>query len=83
MNSEFDLVGHYDALRRDGPGGSGWRPGMVPAFYCGCSVFEFVDCHNPDGPVVPLDLGGDMEESVPVPSLAARLEMWLSGQQPW
>ena len=81
--AEFDLVGQYDALRRDSPRSSGWRPGMVPAFYCGCSVFEFVDCHNPDGAVVPLDLGADMEECCPVPSLARRLEMWLTGAQPW
>jgi hypothetical protein len=56
---------------------------MVPAFYCGCSVFEFVDCYNPDAAVVPLDLGADMEEWPPVPSLAGRLEMWLAGEQPW
>jgi hypothetical protein len=84
--AEFDLVGQYQWLRTAGPGrvgGTGWRPGLVPAFYLGCTVFEFVDCLAPGGPVVPLDLGAETEPCPPVPSLAARLEMWLSGAEPW
>ena len=84
--AEFDLVGQYLRLRDAGPGRvgwTGWRPGLVPAFYCGCTVFEFVDCLAPGGPVLLLDLGAEMELPPPVPLLAARLEMWLAGDQPW
>jgi hypothetical protein len=55
----------------------------VPAFYCGCTVFEFVDCLAAGGPVVLLDLGADMDALLPIESLAARLEEWLSGRYPW
>jgi hypothetical protein len=84
--AEFDLVGQYAWLSRAEPdrvGWTGWRPGLVPVFYLGCTVFEFVDCLAPGGPVVILDLGAEMEPQPPVPSLAARLEMWLSGEEPW
>lgn len=84
--AEFDVLGQYVWLSRSEPeraAGCGWRPGMVPVFYCGCTVFEFVDCLAPGGPVVPLDLGTDMDALPPVGSLAARMEEWLSGRYPW
>jgi hypothetical protein len=84
--AEFDLVGEYLWLRRAEPdrvARCGWRPGLVPAFYCGCTVFEFVDCLAPGGPVVPLDVGADMDPLPPIESLAARLEEWLAARYPW
>lgn len=85
--ADFDLVGQYRWLLGQTPerlAGTGWRPGLVPAFYCGCTVFEFVDCLAPGGPVVPLDLGSDMDPLPPIPSLADRLGRWLADDEyPW
>lgn len=84
--AEFDLVGQYEWLRGAELArlaGTGWRLGQVPAFYCGCTVFEFVDCLAPGGPVVPLDLGADLGALPPIGSLATRLEEWLAGRYPW
>lgn len=64
-----------------------WPVGLVPAFYCGCTMFELVDCHSPEGPVLCFD--EDTEDlsqlftRMPVSSLAVRLEAWLDGKQPW
>src|SRR4051812_41777340 len=39
--AEFDLVGDYLRLVRLRAGDpQGWPAGLVPAFYCGCTVFE-------------------------------------------
>lgn len=85
-DAEFDLVREYRALREAGSARAartGWRSGLVPVFYCGCTVFEFVDCFADGNPVVPLDLGSDMESLTPVASLTERLEAWLAGRYPW
>jgi hypothetical protein len=79
--AEFDLVCEYLRHTKNRP--DGWRIGMVPVFYCGCTVFEFVDCLTAEGAIVPLDLGTDMDSLPPIASLAARLEQWLSGKYPW
>jgi hypothetical protein len=88
--AEFELAGDYARLVRRyarDPRGGGWPAGLVPAFYCGCTVFEFVDCRSPDGPVVWFDEGTEALSELltrePVPSLAARLEAWLAGERPW
>ena len=87
--AEFELVGDYVRLVRryaNNPEG-GWPTGLVPTFYCGCTVFEFVDCRNPDESVVWFDEGSEkmseLRERKPVRSLEARLEAWLAGEQPW
>jgi hypothetical protein len=83
--AEFELAGDYARLVRRY--GAEWPAGLVPAFYCGCTVFEFVNCRSPDGPVVWFDEGteelSELLAREPVPSLAARLETWLAGEQPW
>jgi hypothetical protein len=88
--AEFELVGDYARLVRryaSKPCSGGWPVGLAPVFYCGCTVFEFVDCRSPDGPVVWFDEGGEELSELltrePVPSLAARLELWLADEQPW
>jgi hypothetical protein len=84
--ADFDLVGQYEGLRRADPGEvtwTRWRPGLVPTFYYGCTVFEFVDARDPGGPVVLLDLGAEMDDLRPGPPLAERLEMWLAGREVW
>src|SRR5262249_15309438 len=60
--AEFELAGDYERLveryaRR--PQDGGWPPGLVPVFYCGCTVFEFVDCRKPEGPMVWFDEGSE------------------------
>jgi len=84
MEAEFELAGDYARLVRRY--GREWPAGLVPTFYCGCTVFEFVDCRSPEGPVVWFDEGTeDLSELLarkPVPSLEARLEAWLAGRQP-
>jgi hypothetical protein len=58
----------------------------VPVFYFGCTVFEFVDCSKPDGPVVGFDPGSEELAlvlnggRVVAPSLERRLESWLAGE---
>lgn len=83
--AEFDLAGDYSQLVRRYDGG--WPVGLVPTFYCGCTVFEFVDCRCADGPVVWFDPGteplADLATRSAVPSLARRLEAWLAGEQVW
>lgn len=87
--ADFDLAGDYARLlRRYGGGAHGeWTAGLVPAFCCGCTVFEFADCRSPGGAVVWFDAGSETLPELltrePVPSLVARLEMWLSGERPW
>jgi hypothetical protein len=84
--AEFDLVGQYEWLRQADPdrvGWTRWRPGLVPTFYYGCTVFEFVDALDPNGPVVLLDLGAELDELRQCPPLADRLEVWLSGRELW
>jgi hypothetical protein len=86
--AEFDLVGDYLLLvrRYAGDPGGGWPTGLVPAFYFGCTVFEFVDCRDPAGPVVGFDPGSEelalvrAQERVVAPSLERRLESWLAGE---
>jgi hypothetical protein len=89
--AEFDLVGDYLRLVRRyarNPAG-GWPVGLVPTFYCGCTVFEFVDCRDPVGPVTWFDEGSEklaelMSEARPrLPSLKDRLEAWLAGKSVW
>ncbi len=87
--AEFELIGEYARLVRRFTGGSRgrWPTGLVPAFYCGCTVFEFVDCRDPAGPVTWFDEGSEklaelLNREV-VPSLACRLEAWLAGEQVW
>ncbi|HEY1189433.1 MAG TPA: SMI1/KNR4 family protein [Gemmata sp.] len=83
--AEFELAGGYARLIRRF--GEQWPRGLVPAFYCGCTVFEFVDCRSPDGSVVWFDEGSEALSELlareTVPSLARRLEGWLAGEQPW
>jgi hypothetical protein len=87
--AEFELVGEYARLVSRFTGGSRglWPTGLVPAFYCGCTVFEFVDCKDPAGPVVWFDEGteelAELLNRKAVPSLACRLEAWLEGKQVW
>jgi hypothetical protein len=88
--AEFELAGDYARLVRryaSDPRGGGRPAGLVPAFYCGCTVFEFVDCRSPDGPVVWFDEGteelAELLQRQAVPSLARRLEAWLAGEQVW
>ncbi len=88
--AEFELFGDYARLVRryasDAKDG-GWPVGVVPTFYCGCTVFEFVDCRSPEGPVVWFDEGteelAELLQRQAVPSLARRLEAWLAGEQVW
>ncbi len=89
--AEFELVCDYERLTRryaDDLRG-GWPAGLVPAFYCGCAVFEFVDCGDPAGPVMWFDEGTEGLEVLAerrraaVPSLAERLEAWLAGERVW
>ena len=84
--AEFTLVGQYSWLRSAPPdrvAWTGWRPGLVPVFYCGSACFEFVDCFSSDGTVVALDLGTEVDPPFrPVPSLADRLELWLTDRPP-
>jgi hypothetical protein len=88
--AEFELAGNYARLLRRYAGdsqGTSWPAGLVPAFYCGCTVFEFVDCRNPGGPVVWFDEGAEelleLSQRQRVPSLAHRLEAWLAGERVW
>jgi hypothetical protein len=87
--AEFDLVTDYFRLvrryREDAAGG--WPAGLVPVFYFGCTVFEFVDCRDPAGPVVGFDPGTEELAMVKggrvvTPSLESRLESWLAGEPP-
>jgi hypothetical protein len=87
--AEFELAGAYARLvgRYSGGGRCGWPAPLVPAFYCGCTVFEFVDCRDPAGPVVWFDEGTEELSQLlsreRVPSLARRLEAWLAGERVW
>jgi hypothetical protein len=86
--AEFDLIGLYRSLvrRYTGSARGEWPAGLVPAFYFGCTVFEFVDGRDPAGPVVGFDQGTEelalalSGERVVAPSLEARLESWLAGE---
>jgi hypothetical protein len=60
--AEFELAGDYVRLVKryaSKPQEGGWPPGLVPVFYCGCTVFEFVDCRSPEGPMVWFDEGSE------------------------
>jgi hypothetical protein len=89
--AEFELAGDYTRLvsRYAASPQGGWPTGLVPAFYCGCTVFELIDCRDPAGPVVWFDEGTEelsvlfSGERVPIPSLERRLQLWLDGVQPW
>jgi hypothetical protein len=87
--AELDLAGEDANLVNRYRQQGGWPGGLVPTFYCGCTVFELVDCRDPAGPVVWFDAGSDeisvlnSGERIPVPSLARRLEAWLDGEQVW
>jgi hypothetical protein len=89
--AEFELAAEYARLllRYGGDPGGGWPAGVVPAFYCGCTVFEFVDCRSPEGPVVWFDEGSERLAELSgrlgqaVPSLSRRLEAWLAGERVW
>jgi hypothetical protein len=86
--SEFDLVsGYLQNVRRyaNDPAGP-WPFGLVPVFYFGCPVFEFVNCCDPTGPVIGFDQDS-MEvaelrsgQHVVAASLQARLESWLADE---
>jgi hypothetical protein len=86
--AEFDLVsGYHDVVRRYAGDPQGpWPAGLVPAFYFGCTVFEFVDCRDPAGPVVGFDSGSEDlavvrdGSRVVAESLERRLESWLAGE---
>jgi hypothetical protein len=85
--AEFDLAGDYERLvcRHAGGREGGWPAGLVPAFYFGCTAFEFVDCRDPAGPVVWFDEGSEELSELfgrageAVPSLERRLGLWLAG----
>jgi hypothetical protein len=89
--AEFDLVGGYHRLGRRFAGDpqGGWPTGLVPVFYCGCTVFEFADCRDPAGPVTWFDEGTEKLDVVVggkrsvVPSLELRLVAWLAGEPVW
>jgi hypothetical protein len=88
---EFELAGDYARLVRRYAGNleHSWPSALVPVFYCGCTVFEFVDCRDPDGPVVWFDEASEElavlfnGERMPIPSLERRLELWLEGRKAW
>jgi len=75
--AEFDLLSEALRLRHRCPTTAGWHPGLVPVFYCGCNVFECVDCLARSAPVITLDFGTDADELPSWPSLTVRLEEWL------
>ena len=83
--AESELAGDHARLVRRYAGE--WPAGLVPAFYCGCTVFEFVDCRDPAGPVVWFDEGSEELSELlnreAIPSLARRLEAWLASEQVW
>jgi hypothetical protein len=87
--AEFELAGECARLvgRYTGDSGGGWPAALVPVFYWGCTVFEFVDCRDPASPVVWFDEGSEelseLRHREPTPSLARRLEAWLAGEQVW
>lgn len=83
VEADCDLVGDALRIERWNPVGYGWRRGMVPVFYCGCNVFECVDCLVEGSPIVPLDFGSKMDSVPPLPSLESRLECWLAGETVW
>lgn len=89
-DAEFDLVGDYHRLvQRFSGAAAGWPTGLVPAFYCGCTVFEFIDCRDAAAPMIWFDEGSEdltvisERRAAAVPSLDRRLEMWLNGESPW
>lgn len=83
VEAEFDLVSESRSLHVRNPIGVGWRKGMVPVFFCGCNIFECVDCLTTGGPIVPLDFDTEFGVLSGLPSLAARLEAWLIGASAW
>ena len=84
--AEFDLVGDYLRLVRRF---AEWPVGLVPVFYCGCTLFEFVDCRTLGGAVTWFDEGTETIHELlrtnrsSIPSLERRLELWLAGEEPW
>jgi hypothetical protein len=81
------LVSDYHRLVRcyEGQSEGDWPTALAPAFYLGCTVFEFIDCSDQTGRVVGFDPSTD-ELSVILrgsrlvaPSLEYRLEAWLAG----
>jgi hypothetical protein len=92
--AEFHLVEDYHRRCARYPldphdPGEGWPVGLVPMFYYGCTVFEFVDCWDPSSRVVWLDgwparLTELLERKrSSILSLQRRLEAWLAGENVW
>lgn len=88
--ADLDLVGDYRRLARRFPAeAERWPAHLIPAFYCGCTVFEFVDCRDSAGAMLWWDEGTEDLSALAerqrerMPSLERRLEMWLSGESPW
>jgi hypothetical protein len=85
--AEFNLLGDYFLLvDQYAAENGGWPPRLVPAFYFGCTSFEFVDCRDAAGPVIGFDPGSEElewvhgQERVVASSLEERLESWLAGE---
>jgi len=90
VEAEVDLVTDYLRIQQcyaDAP--QHWPRGLVPTFYCGATVLEFVDCNTgrmtwfDEGTEGLADLLNDPARWPPRLTLEDRLKAWLSGRRVW
>jgi len=87
--SDFDIVETYRRHLTADLADPAWRwpERLAPICHLGCGMFEYVDCSDPQGPVVwfepnPRENGDPIEDFLInlAPSLERRLEAWLADE---